>query len=67
MTPGSLSWPLSDTAQTNQIKLNGRPIRRATERSSVNFSPTRLEFEQNDQSIASYQVCRAPSVVDWLI
>ena len=67
MMPYSLSGPLSNIAQTNQIKLNGIPIRRATVRSSVNISPARLEFEKNDQSIASYQVCRTASVVDWLM
>ncbi|KAH9999004.1 hypothetical protein BJV77DRAFT_652526 [Russula vinacea] len=39
---------------TNRIKLNGIPLQRATVRTSVNISPTRLEFE-GGQSVASYQ------------
>ncbi|KAI0003336.1 hypothetical protein BJV74DRAFT_525328 [Russula compacta] len=40
---------------TNRIKLNGIPIKQGIERTSVNISPTRLEFEGSGPSIASYE------------
>jgi len=46
--------------------MNGMPIPRATVRTSVNISPTRLEFDGDAQSVASYQVRRAASGVDQL-
>jgi hypothetical protein len=58
---------LSNIAQTNRIKLSGTTIRKAAARSSVNVSPTRLEFGGSVQNIASYQVRRATSDADWLI
>ncbi|KAF8497154.1 hypothetical protein F5888DRAFT_330182 [Russula emetica] len=51
---------------TSRIRLNGMPIQRATVRTSVNISPTRLEFDGSAQSVSSYQVCRATSGVDRL-
>lgn len=61
-----LSWLLCNMSQTDRIKLNGIPLQRATVRTSVNISPTRLEFE-GGQSVASYQVRRANSGADWLM
>jgi hypothetical protein len=57
----------SNIAQTSKIRLNGTTIRIAATRTSVNISPTRLEFEGSAQSIASYQVCRATSDADRLM
>ncbi|KAI0303473.1 hypothetical protein B0F90DRAFT_1376604 [Multifurca ochricompacta] len=39
---------------TSRVQFNGGPIPKAAERTSVNISPTRLEFE-GSQSVASYQ------------
>ncbi|KAI0253876.1 hypothetical protein BJV78DRAFT_1359903 [Lactifluus subvellereus] len=40
---------------TSRIKLNGTTTEKVAGRTSVNISPTRLEFEGNAQSITSYQ------------
>lgn len=52
----------SNIAQTSRIKLNGITTQKAAGRTSVNISPTRLEFSA--QSIASYQVRQATSDAD---
>jgi hypothetical protein len=63
----ALQAGLSNITQTNRIKLNGTTIRKAATRSSVNVSPTRLEFGGSVQNTASYQVRQATSDADWLI
>ncbi|KAI0290508.1 hypothetical protein BC826DRAFT_1187324 [Russula brevipes] len=40
---------------TSRLKLDGMRIRQATERTSVNISPTRLEFQSSAQGITSYE------------
>jgi len=60
---------LSNTTQTNRIKLDGVPIKQATERVSISNVPTRLECESSVgiRRIASFQVRLATSDVDQLM
>ena len=58
---------LSNVAQTGRIKLNGTTVQKSTTRTSVNISPTQLEFEGSAQTIASYQVCRPTFDADRLM